>query len=154
MTLLPKPSSSSPLFYSLFFILSSQLLKIIRNISIWTHGDFEIAAGPDNEYTYRGLWRPVVIQLVQLSLKSTTNHDLLVEVLGTLGNMTPLDLPKGMSWSEVIQAHDVLGLIAHLLVPDVSQNDIVLEIVIFVAALAQNDEASSLLVEAGIVQLV
>ncbi len=151
LTFLPKPSSSS--LFTLF-ILSSQLLKIVRNISIWTHGEFERAAGPEKEYPHKGLWRPVVEQLIQLSLKNTTNHDLLVEVLGTLGNMTPLDLPKGMAWSDVIQTHDVLGLIAHLLVPDTSQNDIVLEVVIFVAALAQNDEASSLLMEAGIVQAV
>ncbi len=93
----------------------------------------------------------MVEQLIQLSLKNTTNHDLLVEVLGTLGNMTPLDLPKGVIWSHAIGTHNLLGLIAHLLVPDMSQNDIVLEVIIFVAVLAQNDEASSLLVQAGII---
>ncbi len=129
-------------------------MKIIRNISIWTHGEFESIADPGKEYSYKGLWRPVVEQLIQLSLKNAANHDLLVEILGTLGNMTPLDLPKGASWSDIIRKHDILGLIAHLLVPDMAQNDIVLEVIIFVATLAQNDEASSHMVEAGIIQAV
>ncbi len=94
----------------------------------------------------------MVEQLIQLSLKNTTNHDLLVEVLGTLGNMTPFDLPTGMMWSHILGKHNLLGLVAHLLVPDMSQNDIVLEVIILVAVLAQNDEASSLMVQAGIIQ--
>lgn len=36
----------------------------------------------------------------------TDNGDLLVEILGTLGNLTHLDLPHGASWTHLIYVRD------------------------------------------------
>lgn len=60
------------------------LMKIIRNISLWTFTAQTATPNGANEYGYRGLWSPHVKPLMQLA-KTTDSQELLVEVLGTLG---------------------------------------------------------------------
>lgn len=52
-------------------------------------------------HVFRSLWSPHLKALVSLMLE-TDNGDLLVEVLGTLGCLTPLDLPLGTSWTALL----------------------------------------------------
>jgi hypothetical protein len=53
-------------------------------------------------YTYReeGLWAPVLRDIVKLL--SHQSNDLLVEVLGTLANLSPRDFPSHLGWADVV----------------------------------------------------
>jgi len=73
------------------------------------------------------------------------SHDLLVELLGTIGNMTENDLPKGRKWSSLIKDYNLCAFLGKLLVPGMSQNDIVLEVIIIIGQMC-TDEKSSILI--------
>jgi hypothetical protein len=57
-------------------------------------------------------------------------------VLGTLANPAPNDLPTKPSWDKLVVDHNLVPFLSKLLVPDFSQDDVVLEVVLFVGALA------------------
>jgi hypothetical protein len=57
-------------------------------------------------------------------------------VLGTLANPAPNDLPTKPSWDKLVVDHNLVPFLSKLLVPDFSQDDMVLEVVLFVGALA------------------
>ncbi|CAM9758780.1 unnamed protein product, partial [Sphacelaria rigidula] len=50
------------------------------------------------------------------------------QVLGTLNNLTALDLPKGVGWVDVLSNYALAPFLTKLLVPGMAQNDIVLEV--------------------------
>lgn len=52
----------------------------------------------------------------------------LVQVLGTLNNLTALDLPKGIGWVDVLSNYALAPFLTKLLVPGMAQNDVVLEV--------------------------
>ena len=52
----------------------------------------------------------------------------LPQVLGTLNNLTALDLPKGVGWVDVLSNYALAPFLTKLLVPGMAQNDIVLEV--------------------------
>lgn len=56
-----------------------------------------------------------------------------MQVLGTLGNLTALDLPKGVGWVDVMTNYNFATFLTKLLVPGMAQNDIVLEVLFAVA---------------------
>lgn len=51
-----------------------------------------------------------------------------LQVLGTLNNLTALDLPKGVEWVDVLSNYALAPFLTKLLVPGMAQNDIVLEV--------------------------
>ena len=55
----------------------------------------------------------------------------LPQVLGTLNNLTALDLPKGVGWVDVLSNYALAPFLTKLLVPGMAQNDIVLEVGLF-----------------------
>lgn len=70
-------------------------------------------------------------EFVRMALCCVDNPDLLVEVLGTLANMTLPDIP----WGELCEA-GLVDLLTRLLVPSFSEDDIVLECVMLTSNLA------------------
>ena len=74
------------------------LLKVVRNISYWTFRQQQLLDSPESEYNFRGLWSPHFKQLLEMAT-STDNHDILVEVLGILANMTTFDVPVNTTWA-------------------------------------------------------
>lgn len=70
-------------------------------------------------------------EFVRMALCSVDNPDVLLEVLGTLANITFPDVP----WGELCEA-GLVELITRLLVPSFSEDDIVLECVMVVSNLA------------------
>jgi hypothetical protein len=132
------------------------LMKVIRNISQWTLAQQTSDATP-GEYEQAGMWSGWVAPLLELA-QNTEEHELLVEVLGTLGNFTPADLGPKTSWSELMHTHSLVPFIRKLLVPGFLQDDIVLEVVILIGTIALDEElgptlASSHLI-AGLKQLL
>jgi len=95
------------------------VLKIVRNVSQWSLATQAALADPENEYHLRNLWpshiKPLLTLLAGSSISPSSYSSLLLatspspsrpppvvvlEVLGTLANLTPLDLPVGMQWHD------------------------------------------------------
>jgi hypothetical protein len=55
------------------------LMKIIRNISLWTFNLQQEQENPELSHKFRGLWSPHIKILVEIMLEED-NHDLIVEV--------------------------------------------------------------------------
>lgn len=49
-------------------------------------------------------------------------------MLGTLNNLTALDLPKGIGWVDVLSNYALAPFLTKLLVPGMAQNDVILEV--------------------------
>ena len=113
----------------------------------------EIALNPNLDYQYRGLWSPHIKALVQM-LAACDNHDVLVEILGTLGNLTNADLPTSQPWSRFIKDFNLIPLLSKLLIPGMSQNDVILEVVIFASTMLGDKDACELVVATNLVQLL
>ncbi|CAM9329038.1 unnamed protein product [Ectocarpus sp. 4 AP-2014] len=120
------------------------LMKVVRNISMWTFRSQEAMDSPEKEYRERTLWDPLVEPLLDLATE-TESHEMLVEVLGTLNNLTALDLPKGIGWVDVLSNYALAPFLTKLLVPGMAQNDIILEVVILAGVMAQDPQAAALL---------
>lgn len=119
------------------------LMKVIRNISLWSYTLQEDLVS-DKMYKYRGMWAPFIVSFIELCL-NTDNHDFSIEVLGTLANLTPSDLPTKASWDRLVADHSLIPFLNKLLVPGFSQDDMVLEVVLFVSALALEPKCAPLL---------
>ena len=74
---------------------------------------------------------PHVVRLVHVLKDPQTTSDLMVEVLGILGNMNVTEVDYG----KLVQEHRLLPFISSLLQPGVVEDDILLEAVIFVGTL-------------------
>ncbi|KAJ1451613.1 kinesin-associated protein-domain-containing protein [Pelagophyceae sp. CCMP2097] len=129
------------------------LMKVVRNVSLWTHDEHDMLAfdgprGPLDEeqmhqahYAQRGLWARPVGQILAMAVE-TDSHDLLVETLGTLGNLSKDDLLHGATWGKYMEEFNLAGFLSKLLVPGMAQHDVVLEAIIFTGVLAQDKEAA------------
>jgi len=77
-------------------------------------------------------------EFVRMAPSCVDNPDLLVEILGTLANVT---LP-GIPWDELCEA-GLIDLLTRLLVPGFSEDDIVLECVMLIGNIAMHPEAAT-----------
>ncbi|KAE9359169.1 Kinesin-associated protein 3 [Phytophthora fragariae] len=126
------------------------LMKVIRNISLWSYTLQEDLVS-EKAYKYRGMWSPFVLPFIELCL-NTDNHDFSIEVLATLANMTPSDLPSKTSWDRLVTDHSLIPFLNKLLVPGFSQDDMILEVVLFVSALALEPKCAPLLSSSRLVR--
>lgn len=77
------------------------LPQMIRNISQWSH-NLQADLAHDAEYKQEGLWAPYVRDLFRLCRNERVTPELLVEVLGTLANLTTRDLPEDVTYADLI----------------------------------------------------
>lgn len=110
------------------------LCKVIRHVS--SHKDvcepmYELL---QSESVRMSKW---IVEFVRMALCCVDNPDLLVEVLGTLANMTLPDIP----WAELCEA-GLIDLLHRLLVVGFSEDDIVLECIMLVGNMALCREAT------------
>jgi len=131
------------------------LMKIIRNLAQWTFNIQQDLAeqgkDPRRDYRQRGLWAPFVRPLCKL-VRETEQQDLVVEALGTVNNLTALDLPKGAGWADLVEEFQLQSFIPKLLVPGMAQADVVLEVVILVGVLTADPKAVRVLALGSAVQ--
>eukprot|EP00644_Phytophthora_capsici_P008094 jgi/Phyca11/554082/estExt2_Genewise1Plus.C_PHYCAscaffold_580193 len=126
------------------------LMKVIRNISLWSYTLQEDLVS-DKAYKYRGMWAPFVVSFIELCL-NTDNHDFSIEVLATLANLTPSDLPSKTSWDKLVIDHSLIPFLNKLLVPGFSQDDMILEVVNFVGTLSLEAKCAPLLSSSRLVR--
>ncbi|KAF0697989.1 Aste57867_11371 [Aphanomyces stellatus] len=125
--------------------------QCIRNISQWSFGLQEDLAS-EKMYKYKGIWASFVVPLLELA-QSSDSHDLVVDILGTLGNLTPHDLPTKMTWDKILaQYYTIIPFLNKLLVPGFSQDDIVLQVIMFVGALMLEPKCAPLVTSSRIVR--
>mmetsp|Transcript_33203 Transcript_33203/g.81593 ORF Transcript_33203/g.81593 Transcript_33203/m.81593 type:complete len:369 (+) Transcript_33203:254-1360(+) len=110
--------------------------KVIRNLS-------------QQDINIKLKFRPYVSDLVYLLKLEEAGSDLMVEVLGTLGN---LNIPQ-FDMTELCQEHGLLEYMAALMNPGAVEDDVALEAVIFTGAVV-NEGNAHLLVDAGVVERV
>jgi len=110
------------------------LCKVIRHVS--SHKD---VAEPMYELLQSDSVRlsKWITEFVRMALSCVDNPDLLVEVLGTLANMTLPEIP----WGDLCEA-GLIDLLHRLLVVGFSEDDIVLECVLITGNLALCREAA------------
>lgn len=129
------------------------LLKIIRNISQWSFNQQQEFDAPDLLYRYRGLWSPHIKAFIRI-IQESDSHDIVVEVLGILANMTSLDLPANQTWTKLLREQNLLNLLSKLLVPGMCQNDLLLEVVLLISTAASDSSVCELLTTSNIIGLL
>ena len=104
---------------------------------------------PELHYKYRGLWSPHIKVLFELLMESES-HDLMVELIGCLANMTLLDIPANSNWPKLLREFNVINFLNKLLNPGLAQNDLILEIVMLLAAISSDAAACSLITSSSL----
>jgi hypothetical protein len=59
-------------------------------------------------------------------------------VFGCLANMTVYDLPATSNWAKLLRDYGLLNTFCKMLVPGMAQNDLLLEIVMIISAVASD----------------
>ncbi|KAL3149688.1 Adenylyl-sulfate kinase (APS kinase) [Trebouxia sp. C0009 RCD-2024] len=120
-----------------FLTRDELLFKVLRNLS------------QQAEAATKAGFLPYLDQLALLLQGPDVDSDLFVEVLGILVN---LDMPS-CDWASLIAKHDLLNLLAGYAQPGVTEDDILLELVMFMGVVC--DEATApQLVQTGLVSMM
>jgi hypothetical protein len=110
------------------------LWKVIRNIS-------------QQDTQMKLKFKPFLQHLIHIIKDPETTNELLVEVLGSLGN---LNIPQFDPFY-LVKEHSLMDFLAAHLVPGEVEDDIVLEVVIFIGTLC-SESTATLIVQAGLVE--
>lgn len=110
----------------------SLLFKVLRNISQMD--------------TTKSHFVPYMPELAELIRAPDTHQDLLVEVLGVLSNLNI----ENFNYAQFIADHELLSFLSSYLQPGTVEDDIVLEVVMFVGTLCTAETANDL-VSSGLV---
>jgi len=114
------------------------LCKVIRNVSSHPHVLEQMHELLQGDSVRMGKW---LHEFVRMAPSCVDNPDLLMELLGTLANVTLPDMP----WGELCEA-GLVDLLTRLLMPGFSEDDIVLECVMLVGNLAGEHESAQYVV--------
>lgn len=96
------------------------------------------------------MWSPYITDLVALakekpSGKEKNDHEnIVVEVLGILGNLTSLDFGD-KSWSSLITKMDLMQYFNTLLIAGLSRDDIVLQVIMILSGISSDAAAAPLI---------
>jgi len=82
----------------------------------------------------------VVADIVRMA-KSSTHSDLLVELLGILGNLSG----PGINWVKLAEDHNLVPLLTKFLQPGVVEDDVILEAIIVLGTIASDPKSANLL---------
>jgi len=127
------------------------LMKIIRNISKWTFNEQQQLETPELQYKYRGLWSPHIKVLLEF-LQDVEDHDLLIQVMGCLANMTIYDLPSTSNWAKLMKDYNLQNVFSRMLKPGMSKDDFILEVIMLIANIASDDKACDLIAASPLIE--
>ena len=108
--------------------------KVVRNMA-------------QHDSSYKKQFVQFIPDLISL-LRTTDDVSLLVEILGILGNLNGVDVP----FAEHLVNYDLVPLLQRLLLPGVAEDDIVLEVVMFIGACAGDPNCAPILASSHLVQ--
>jgi len=131
------------------------LLKIIRNVSYYTFlmQQQHKTTTRAEDYRYRGIWAPHFKLMLDV-LTDTDNHDTLIELLGILANMTTHDVPANTSWSKLCREYNLISLFSKMLIPGMAQNDLILEVIMLISAIANDANACVIIASSNLIGLL
>ena len=116
------------------------LMKVMRNLSGSSKGT--------EDASLKMMFLNWMDELVAMCLESAQGHtDLLVECLGTLGNLT---LPS-LDFAKLLTTYQLTEFIYRLLLPSMAEDDVALECVIFIGTIASDEGIGSLLASSRII---
>jgi hypothetical protein len=128
------------------------LLKIIRNLTLWTFNQQQELEQPELQYKWRGLWSPHI--RILLDLVTNSNHDILVEIYGCLANLTIFDLPANSSWPKLITEYNFITLFNKILVPGMAQNDLILEVIMLISSMCSDPKACDMIASSNLINVI
>lgn len=108
--------------------------KVVRNMA-------------QHDSNYKKQFVQFIPDLINL-LRTTDDVALLVEILGILANLNGVDVP----FAEYLVNYDLVPLLQRLLLPGVAEDDIVLEVVMFIGACAGDPNCAPILASSHLVQ--
>lgn len=111
------PSAPQQLVKRFLVTYDVLLAKMIRNMT-------------QHEAPFRSLFIEFIPPFAEI-VTQTDSQDLLVEVLGMLGNLT-ID---GLSYSRLLIEYDLVPVLVRILMPGFAEDDVALEVVIFIGSL-------------------
>jgi len=80
---------------------------------------------PSSHYFQLNLWSPYIKALISWC-SEVESHDILWDFIGIISNFTPLDFPSDYHWMKACNDFGILSLLLKLLVPGLSQPDVVM----------------------------
>ena len=132
------------------------LAKILRNLSERTNKiqlnllcQEKSTQGMGN-YKMKEYWCNHIPLLFEMTI-TCENHDLLVELIGTLHNLTSNDLPDEKTWADIISQFTLGSFIAKLLMPGMAENDIILETIALSGHICVDNQSAWLLSNSKVV---
>ena len=90
-----------------------------------------------------------------LQMARSDRGDLQVEAMGILANLTKQDMThKGTTFAEFMQRHSLVEWLHQFLVPGLSEDDIVLQVIIFIGAMCVEREAAKMVADSQLLRLL
>jgi hypothetical protein len=149
--------AESPLFVQVvqrvIHTRDSLLCKVVRNVMSHDgardvlYEKLGIAAEQANDPRGHTAWVEEFIDIAQQSLDTP---DLLVEILGTLANLTSPEV----QWVELCEGSGLIELLHRLLVVGFSEDDLILECVMLVGTIAMDQYAAPLIAASQLVKVL
>lgn len=127
--------------------------QMIRNIATYTHS-LQADLPHDAEYKQEGLWAPYVRDLFRLCRSDRVTPELLVEVLGTLANLTTRDLPEDLTFADLLAEYGFSQFLYKMLVPGFAEDDIVLEVIMLVGVIAAEPNSAPIIAGSNIIRML
>lgn len=81
-------------------------------------------------------------------------HTQHVQVFGCLANLTVYDLPANSNWSRLVKEYNLIAMFSQMLVPGMSQNDMLLEIIMLISTIASDAQACNMIASSALIGLL
>jgi len=130
------------------------LMKFCVNISVWTLKTQERLPDDHKEsYKQARMWAPYIEDLAKVMM-STDDQAVMVEVMGIFANLSPMDLPKTVSFPDLILDNDMVEFFHKHLLPGFSEDDVLLQVVMIVGQFCLDEAAARMLSNSPVIKLV
>ena len=148
------------------------LSKLVHNLSVWSRAEcyqFErsntfnnldeiyhscLKENDDGTINKITSWSTVIKRIIKICISVDLKDSILVEMLGTLGNMTKYDMPPNEGWSTLMKEFPLLDVLAELMISRDSQNDLKLQIVMLCGEMCCDEESAGLIASSKVMSAI
>jgi len=140
------------------------LSKYTRNPSKFIHYTLSSTGDNDGEhdthqeplqwfskYASCKIWNNCISQIIAICTLSKNNDDLILEMVGTLNQMTSSDMPLQMKWDTFIIEHSITSSIQKWTMPGMNQIDLIMEVIMLSNHMCVCDDCAHLISASGII---
>ena len=90
-------------------------------------------------------WSTVIKRIIKTCTFVDLKDSILVEMLGTLGNMTKYDMLPNEGWAQLMKEFPFLDVLAEVMLSSARQNDLKLQVVILCGEICCDEESAELI---------